>query len=270
MFYPANAGELRTAIDQAFRDQKFGPGMPPPSYKKRKIYGAVVPHAGYVYSGAVAANSYYEISPHSFDNAVIVGPNHYGIGSGVATMRAGTWETPLGTVEVNGEWASEVAKRSGIVDFDDSAHSRDHCLEVQLPFLQYIGRQFTIVPIVLILQDIDTAYDLGKAIADTAAEKDGKTLLIASSDLTHYEPNESAHRKDGELLKAMMALDVSRFYAVLERMDVSACGYGAIASIMVAAKSLGATRGELLKYATSGDVTGDTGAVVGYSSVVFV
>ena len=104
MFYPANARELRMAMDQAFRNQKFGPGSPPPSYKKRKIYGAVVPHAGYVYSGAVAANSYYEISPHDFDNAVIVGPNHYGIGSGVAAMRAGTWETPLGTVEVNGEW----------------------------------------------------------------------------------------------------------------------------------------------------------------------
>lgn len=270
MFYPANAGELKTTIDHAFRNQKFGPGMPPPSYRKRKVYGMVVPHAGYMYSGAVAANCYYEVSSHDFDGAVLVGPNHYGIGSGVATMRAGTWETPLGNVEVNGEWATEIAKRSGIVDFDEFAHSRDHCLEVQLPFLQYIRPQFTIVPVVLIMQDIDTAYDLGKAIADTVAEKEGKTLLIASSDLTHYEPNESAHRKDGELIKAMLALDVNKFYGVLERMDVSACGYGAIASIMVAAKNLGATRGELLKYATSGDVTGDTGAVVGYSSVVFV
>jgi AmmeMemoRadiSam system protein B len=95
-------------------------------------------------------------------------------------------------------------------------------------------------------------------------------MLIASSDLTHYEPNEAAHRKDMDLINAMLTLDVTKFYTVLERMDVSACGYGAIASVMVAAKSLGATRGELLKYATSGDVTGDTGAVVGYSSVVFV
>jgi hypothetical protein len=185
-------------------------------------------------------------------------------------MRSGTWETPLGQVQVNEEWAAEIAKKSGILDFDDFAHSRDHCLEVQLPFLQYARKKFSIVPIVLIMQDIDTAFDLGKAIADTVAEKDGEAMLIASSDLTHYEPNETAHRKDMDLINAMLTLDVAKFYSVLERMDVSACGYGAIASVMVAAKSLGATRGELLKYATSGDITGDTDAVVGYSSVVFV
>jgi AmmeMemoRadiSam system protein B len=121
------------------------------------------------------------------------------------------------------------------------------------------------------MQDIDTAFDLGKAIADTVTEQaTNGTLLIASSDLTHYEPNPDAHRKDGELIKAIQALDVHKFYTVLERLDVSACGYGAIASIMIAAKSLGATRGELLRYATSGDVTGDKNTVVGYSSIVFV
>jgi MEMO1 family protein len=269
MFYPSNPLELRIALDQSFRDHKFGPGMPPPSMTERKIYGMVAPHAGYMYSGAVAANGYYQISSHDFTNAVIVGPNHYGIGSGVATMKDGIWETPLGEVEVNSKWVQGMAKRSGIVDFDSIAHSRDHCLEVQLPFLQYIRDEFTIAPVILMMQDIDTAYDLGKAIADTAAEEDD-TVLIASSDLTHYETNESAHRKDNELISAILELDVQKFYSVLERMDISACGYGAIASIMVAAKSLGATKGELLKYATSGDVTGDTDAVVGYSSVVFV
>lgn len=270
MFYPSDEHELRTVIDQSFRNTKFGPGMPPPALKKRRIYGVVSPHAGYVYSGAVAANSYYQISPNDFDTVIMVGPNHYGIGSGVATMKSGVWETPLGQVEVNGELATEIAKKSGIIDFDDFAHSRDHCLEVQLPFLQSIKSRFTIVPIILIMQDIDTAFDIGKAIADTIAEKPEKTMLVASSDLTHYEPNVMAHEKDNELLKAVLALDVLKFYSVLERMDVSACGYGAIAAVMVAAKNLGATRGELLKYATSGDVTGDTGAVVGYSSVVFV
>jgi AmmeMemoRadiSam system protein B len=128
-----------------------------------------------------------------------------------------------------------------------------------------------IVPIVLIMQDIDTAFDLGKAIADAVGERGiDNVLLLASSDLTHYEPNDDAHRKDNELIKAVLALDVYKFYAVLERLNVSACGYGAIASIMVAAKSLGATKGELLRYATSGDVTGDKSAVVGYSSIVFV
>lgn len=270
MFYPSSEQELRSVIDQSFRDTKFGPGMPPPALQERRIYGVVTPHAGYVYSGAVAANSYYQISANDFDTVVMVGPNHYGIGSGVATMKSGVWETPLGQVQVNGELATEIAKKSGIIDFDDFAHSRDHCLEVQLPFLQTIKSKFTIVPIILIMQDIDTAFDIGKAIADTIAEKPEKTMLVASSDLTHYEPNMMAHEKDNELLKAVLALDVLKFYAVLERMDISACGYGAIASVMVAAKNLGATRGELLKYATSGDVTGDTDAVVGYSSVVFV
>lgn len=268
MFYPSNPDELRTTLDHSFRNQKFGPGLPPPSMTKRKIYGILTPHAGYMYSGPVAANGYYHISSQDFTNAVIVGPNHYGIGSGVATMKEGVWETPFGQVEVNSAWTQGMSERSNVVDFDDVAHSRDHCLEVQLPFLQYIRDQFTIVPVILRMQDIDTAYDLGKAISETVNDSND-TVLIASSDLTHYEPNESAHKKDSELINAILDLDVPKFYSVLERMDVSACGYGAIASIMVAARSLGATKGELLKYATSGDVTGDTGPVVGYSSVVF-
>jgi hypothetical protein len=270
MFYPDNPKELRNTIDQSFRNQRFGPGRAPPSSGgKRRIYGIVSPHAGYVYSGAVAANGFYEASSVDFQNVIMVGPNHYGIGSGVATMKGGIWETPLGEVPVNSDLATQVASKSGITDFDNDAHSRDHCLEVQLPFLQYIKAGFGIVPVILRMQDIDTAFDLGKAIADTIAEDIDTTLLIASSDFTHYEPNSEAHRKDAELIKAILTLDINKFYAVLERLDVSACGYGAIASIMVAARNLGATKGELLKYATSGDVTGDGSAVVGYSSIVF-
>jgi len=272
MFYPDNSRELRVLIDESFRDQRFGPGRVPPSSNKRKIYGIVSPHAGYVYSGAVAANGFYEASSMDFKDVVMVGPNHYGIGSWVAAMKEGEWETPLGEVLINSELANEIASRSSILDFDDFAHSRDHSLEVQLPFLQSIKQDFRIVPIVLVSQRSDTAYELGNAISETIIEKGriDSTLLIASSDFTHYEENSEAHRKDGELIKAILALDVNKFYAVLERLDVSACGYGAIATIMVAARNLGATRGELLKYATSGDVTGDTDAVVGYSSIVFV
>lgn len=272
MFYPNNPEELKGLVDQSFRNQRFGPGKAPPSGSKRRIYGIVSPHAGYVYSGAVAANGFYEVSSMDFKNVVMIGPNHYGIGSWVAAMKDGEWQTPLGQVSVNSELAKEIASRSSILDFDDFAHSRDHCLEVQLPFLQSIRQDFRIVPIVLISQRSDTAYDLGNAISETIVERGDidNTLLIASSDFTHYEPNSDAHRKDGELIKAILTLDVNKFYAVLERLDVSACGYGAIATIMVAAKNMGATKGELLKYATSGDVTGDTGAVVGYSSIVFV
>jgi MEMO1 family protein len=270
-FYPDNSRELRVLVDKSFKNQIFGPGKAPPSNSKRRIYGIVSPHAGYVYSGAVAANGFYEISSIDFQNVIMVGPNHYGIGSFVAGMKEGEWETPLGDVEVNSQLAEEIAEKSAILDFDNFAHSRDHCLEVQLPFLQSIKQDFKIVPIVLTSQRSDTAFDLGNAISQTVTEKGANsTLLIASSDFTHYEPNIEAHRKDNELIKTILALDVNKFYEVLERLDISACGYGAIATMMVAARNLGATKGELLKYATSGDVTGDTSAVVGYSSIVFV
>lgn len=269
IFYPSKPAELKRLIEQSFRDQNFGPGKMPPSESKRRIYGIVSPHAGYVYSGAVAANGFYEASSMDFNNVVMIGPNHYGIGTGVAMMHDGVWETPLGQIEINQYLASEISKHSAIFDFDDFAHSRDHCLEVQVPFLQYIKKnEFKIVPIVLILQDIKTAIDIGKSIAHTIANT--KTLLIASSDFTHYETNSEAYRKDCELIKAILSLDISEFYAVLERLVVSACGYGAIASIMEAVKDLGATKGELLKYATSGNITGDMNAVVGYSSIIFV
>ena len=277
MFYPDNARELRALIDQSFSNQRFGPGSILTSTlsvgrQHRKIYGIVSPHAGYVYSGAVAANGFYEVASVNFRDVIMVGPNHYGIGSWVAAMKDGTWETPLGGVQVNSQIAEEIRRRSNSLDFDDYAHSRDHCLEVQLPFLQYIKQDFRIVPVVLVSQNRDTAVDLGNAISQTIMEMDtlDSTLLLASSDFTHYEPNSEAHKKDGELIKTILSLDVNRFYTVLERMNISACGYGAIATMMVAAKNLGATRGELLKYATSGDVTGDVSAVVGYSSIVFV
>lgn len=277
MFYPDNARELRALIDQSFSDQRFGPGRiltstPSVNRQHRKIYGIVSPHAGYVYSGAVAANGFYEVASVNFRDVIMVGPNHYGIGSWVAAMKDGTWETPLGDVQVNSQMAEEIRRRSAALDFDDYAHSRDHCLEVQLPFLQCIKQDFKIVPVVLVSQKRDIALDLGNAISRTIIEMDtlDSTLLLASSDFTHYEPNGEAHKKDAELIKTILSLDVNRFYTILERMNISACGYGAIATMMVAAKNLGATRGELLKYATSGDVTGDVSAVVGYSSIVFV
>ncbi len=270
IFYPSDARELYQLIELSFKEQHFGPGHLPPSeeFNRRRIYGIVSPHAGYVYSGAVAANGYYETSSMNFDRIVMIGPNHYGMGTGIATVRNGIWETPLGEVEVDSELASQIAENSDILDFDELAHSRDHCLEVQLPFLQYIKKnQFKIVPIIIIMQDKVTASELGESIANST--RNLNTLLIASSDFTHYEPNDEAHRKDNELIKAILSLDISNFYNIFERLNVSACGYGAIASIMTAAKELGATKGELLRYATSGDVMGDTNNVVGYASIIF-
>lgn len=270
VFYPSAADELNQLIELSFKERRFGPGDLPPSKElsRRRIYGIISPHAGYIYSGAVAANGYYETSSMNFDRVVIIGPNHYGIGTGLATVRDGIWETPLGQVEIDTELASRISENSGILDFDDLAHSRDHCLEVQLPFLQYIKKnQFKLVPIIMIMQDKVTASEIGESIADSTRALNA--LLIASSDFTHYEPNSEAHRKDRELIEAILSLDISIFYTTLERLNVSACGYGAIASIMTAAKALGATKGELLRYATTGDIIGDTNNVVGYASIIF-
>ena len=266
-FYPAKKNELLRMIEGCFM-HSYGPAKMPPADNRNKITGMVCPHAGYMYSGPVAAHSYYEASSLKVDLVIIIGPNHYGIGSGIATMKEGSWETPLGSVDVHSAAADQVVKSSGIVDFDDAAHSEDHCLEVQLPMLQYIYKhRFQILPIILWMQDKATAIDVGKAIAEVA--KDKNALMIASSDFTHYEPNEQAHKKDNELIKAILELDVNKYYTVLERLNVTACGYGAIASIMTAAKILGAMKGELLKYATSGDIAGNKSSVVGYGSILF-
>lgn len=270
IFYPSNPSELRKSVEQSFLDRKFGPGTISTSYVNRRIYGLVSPHAGYAYSGSVAANGFCQVSNMEYDTVIMTGPNHYGIGSGVATMRETLWKTPMGNVEVNNDFVNRISKDS-VIDEDDFSHSRDHCLEVQLPFLQFMKNDnFKIVPIILMLQDIETAREVGKLISHTMKSENTNGLIIASSDFTHYEPNAEAHRKDLELIDAISSLEVTSFYETLERLDISACGYGAIASAMIAVKELGATRGELLKYATSGDITGDTSSVVGYASIIFV
>lgn len=271
IFYPSNPFELQKSLEQSFLDMNFGPGRMPPSLDRKKIYGIISPHAGYAYSGSVAANGYYQVSNMNYETVIMTGPNHYGIGSGVATMRQSLWKTPLGDVEVNTDFADTISKNT-VIDMDDFSHIRDHCLEVQLPFLQCIRKEdtFRIVPIIMNLQDIETAKDVGRTIAQAMTSANTKALLVASSDFTHYEPNEEAHRKDLELIDTILSLDVSSFYAVLERLDISACGYGAIASIMIAVKELGASKAELLRYATSGDTTGDKSSVVGYASIVFL
>ena len=245
---------------------KLGPGKIPPSDVKKRIYGAICPHAGYMYSGPIAAQSFYSISSEAVKLFVIIGPNHWGIGSSVATMKDSGWKTPLGTVQVDSDTAIEISKLANI-DIDSFSHSREHSIEVQIPILQYMYTEFKIVPIILIDQDKETASKLGESIAKVAQKKN--IMIIGSSDFTHYEPNDFAYEQDESLIETILELDIDRFYTVLKEKKISACGYGAIASTIVACKNLGATKGELLKYATSGDVTGDMDSVVGYGSIIF-
>jgi len=269
-FYAGTAESLKTQIENCFL-HKFGPGKIPEVVEegRRQTIGFVCPHAGYMFSGAVAAHAYYKLALDGKPDVVFLfGPNHAGHGSGLAVMNDGFWRTPLGDVEIDSESANQVVRESGIVDVDDSAHRIEHSIEVQLPFLQYLyGSKFKIVPICFLMQDLSSAREVGEAVAKVLAGKNG--VIIASSDMTHYEPQESAKRKDRMVLEAVEAMDESKLYSVIEAHRISACGYGPIAALIAAAKMLGAKEAKLLCYKTSGDVIGDYSRVVGYAAVCF-
>lgn len=265
MFYPKEKNELKESIHDCIVHE-YGVGESKMEFGK--VYGVVCPHAGYMYSGPVASHSFQSISNQDFELAIIVGPNHWGIGCGVATMKDAVWQTPLGDVEVDSESAQQIHEISKLVEIDFFSHTRDHSIEVQVPMLQeFYKKPFKILPIILNDQEHEFAVEIGSAVAKLAQKK--KSIIIASSDFTHYEENSFAHSQDRALIEPILDLDVERFYKVLNDRRVTACGYGAIASAMVACKELGAKQGKLLKYATSGDIAGDKRSVVGYASIVF-
>jgi AmmeMemoRadiSam system protein B len=240
----------------------------------------IVPHAGYLYSGPVAAHSYqvaHNFFQHFKDkdqiNVVILGPNHYGVGSGVSVSPASYWETPLGKIRVNSEMATAITQKSNIIDVDEISHSREHSIEVQIPFLQAVSSSIRgailFLPISLMLQDIETTTAVAEELVKIIQVSDDPFLIIGSSDLTHYEDQESASLKDKKLLEEVQKMNPGSFYNSLARLKVSACGYGAISTVMQVSKLVGKKEGKLLKYATSGDTSGVRSSVVGYSSVHF-
>ena len=265
-FYPGTAADLESMIASC-NAHRHGPGDA--RARDGKVYGAVSPHAGYMYSGPTACHAYRSISRQNPEVVIIVGPNHYGIGKDAATMADVQWETPMGSVAVDSDAARDLSSLSKTIQIDYHSHSRDHSLEVQIPMLQYtFPNGVEIVPVILRSQDRDTAEDVGNAMAEVAKKR--RTVIVASSDFTHYEEQSFARSQDMALIEPILDMDVGMFYDVLERRRVSACGYGAIASVMTACGNLGATRGRLLSYATSGDATGDNGSVVGYGAIEFV
>jgi AmmeMemoRadiSam system protein B len=269
-FYPDTEGALRTQILQSFL-HPLGPRSIPtiPGTQNQNLLGLVVPHAGYKYSGPVAAHSYYKLASAGIPESIIIlGPNHTGLGSGVSTMTEGEWSTPLGDVPIDADLAQEIVDSSDLVDVEDEAHRNEHSIEVQLPFLQFIyPSRFKFVPICMMLQDLKTSIEVGEAIAK-AAEKHGVAVL-ASSDWTHYEPQEEAQSKDNQAIEAALQMDEKKFQEIIEERPVSACGYGPVTAMIHAAKLRGGRNGNLLSYQTSGDITGDKTAVVGYAAASF-
>jgi len=275
--YPKNAGSwyagtaesLRRQIEEECFLHRLGPGEVPKLNEKgpRKIVGLLCPHAGYMYSGPVAAYSYGALARDGKPETVVVlGPNHTGFGSAVSVMVEGVWRTPFADVPINSKVAKAIQAASKYLDVDDSAHLYEHSIELQLPFLQYVlGSGFDFVPICMMLQDFEVAVDIGRAIAKGL--ENINAVVIASSDLTHYEPQSSAEKKDTMVVEAIRRLDEKELFEVVERYSISMCGVGPTVSMIVASKILGAKNGVLLKYATSGDVTGDKSSVVGYCAM---
>ncbi|MBS7659266.1 MAG: AmmeMemoRadiSam system protein B [Candidatus Bathyarchaeia archaeon] len=269
-FYEANPSLLKKQIEACFL-HSLGPGSLPKVNEAgpRRIVGLVCPHAGYMYSGPVAAHAYYNLALDGvIDLAVIFGPNHSGYGSALAIVNEGVWRTPLGDVEVDREVANEIIQASRIIDVDEMAHRYEHSIEVQLPFLQYIyGSKFKIVPVCFMIQDLNSAREVGQTVAEVL--KGRNAVIIASSDMTHYEPHQRARMKDLKAIEAVEAMDEEMFNDVIEQYGVTACGYGPIIALIAASKKLDAREARLLCYKTSGDVSGDYSSVVGYASIKF-
>jgi len=255
-FYPGPASQLKEMIR----------GMVDEKATKEEVIGLVSPHAGYSYSGPVAGAT---ISRIKFkDTFIIIGPNHTGRGKPLSIMTEGTWETPLGQVEIDSELAKQILAASSHLEEDYPAHQYEHSIEVQLPFLQYFKPDIRLVPIILAYHNGATYKAIGKDIAKAIKELNKKVVIMASSDMTHYEPQESAQKKDAKAIEAVLDLNEDELLKRVDELNISMCGYAPTASLIAAAKELGATSAELVKYQTSGDTTGDYSAVVGYAGII--
>lgn len=265
-FYPSNAAELSKYVDSqlANADSPKVPGF---------IVGIVAPHAGYQFSGGVAAHSYSLVKGKNYKRVVLIGPSHYAAFGYSSVYDGQSYSTPLGKVPVDQEFARKLAKSAGSIRMSGTGHTikaqSEHSLEVQLPFLQRALGEFQLVPIVMGDQSYEASRDLGMALAKLL-RNDNETLLVASSDLSHYHSYAEAVRKDRSLLNAVVNDDFLTVSRNLQAGTWEACGGAPIVTVMIAAQRLGADAPKLLQYRNSGDVTGDKSRVVGYSSIVFV
>lgn len=270
VFYESGTESLKRRIEWCF-EHELGPGdISDEMGNKRNVKGLLAPHAGYVYSGPIAAHSYYKLVEDGFpETFIILCPNHTGLGSGVSTFIEGEWETPIGKVEIDSKFAEKLVSNADIIDSDSSAHLQEHSCEVQIPFLQYFSRDFKVVPVCMWMQDLETSSEVGISIKKTAEELERDIVVIASSDFTHYKPHDVAYQNDIQVLAAIKAMDEKLMMTRVGELNVTMCGYGPVASTIIASRELGAQNCDILKYATSGDITGDYSSVVGYASAVF-
>jgi AmmeMemoRadiSam system protein B/AmmeMemoRadiSam system protein A len=255
-WYPGKEKDLREEIAGYLKNAR--------STVAGEIYGLVSPHAAYMYSGPVAAFSYKQVENKSYDLVVVIGPSHqYGFhGASVDTMQGR--KTPLGTIEYDLETARKLLKAGKLITYEPMAHEQEHSVEIQMPFLQVVLKKFKTVEIVMGTQDHETCESLASAIVKAAKGK--KTLLVASSDLSHYHDQTTAEKLDGLVLDAVKKYDPELLGRRLSQDSCEACGGGPIITVMMAAREMGATTAGILNYGTSGNTSGDYSQVVGYLS----
>lgn len=256
-FYPLSAKELNAQINSLV-DKRA---------KKYNTVACVLPHAGYIYSGEVAGKTLSCVNIK--DRIILMGPNHTGYGVPFSIMTNGTWQTPLGEVKIDAGLAEMILQGCRYLKDDFQAHIYEHSLEAELPFLQYLKGSFEIVPVIFSCDDLFILKEIGKSIAKiiiNSGLKDSVTI-IASSDMTHYEAQEEAQRKDREAINAILELNENRLMQKIKELNISMCGYAPVIAMLSAAKLLGAKGAKLIKYQTSGDVTGDKSSVVGYAGI---
>ena len=256
-FYPADPLQLEATLRQQM----------PTSVVVREAKGIVVPHASYLYSGRVAGRTYAAVSlPRLF---VILCPNHTGLDSPLSIMSRGAWQTPLGPVEIDENLSDRIGQACGLLQENPQAHRREHALEVQLPFLQHLlENDLRFVPIALGSVPYEGLVELGKALGEAVVQTSEPILLIASSDMNHFEPAERTLRKDQMAIEKILELDSQGLYEVVHRENISMCGYGPTICVMEACLLLGAQRAELIEHTHSGETTGEHNRVVGYAGLV--
>jgi len=255
-FYLKDPEALRRQVEEFIRKDT----------RKEDVWGIVAPHAGYFYSGKVAGAAYSRINVP--DTVVIIGPNHTGMGPEVSIMAEGHWEMPNGRVQIDSSLAKEILSEAGdLAQEDAEAHLHEHSLEVQLPFIQYFKTDFTMVPICMRDHRVSTCKGLGEAIARVVKSR-APCLIVASSDMTHYESHKEAERKDKLAIDKILKLDPEGLLKTVIKEDISMCGPGPTATMIFACKKLGAKKSELVLYNTSAEASGDYSAVVGYAGII--
>ncbi|MEF8784218.1 MAG: AmmeMemoRadiSam system protein B [Haloarculaceae archaeon] len=266
-FYAGDESGLHEQIENCFRHE-YGPGRLE-GLGGRKVTAVVSPHAGYPYSGPVAAHGYGVLASGPTPGSVVVlGPNHQGVGPDVAVSPHNHWRTPLGTAPVDGKLASAVVEESPVATFDERTHAGEHSLEVQIPFLQYCLEDVSVVPICLTRPGQDRARQFGSDLAAVIDRCGRDVAVVASTDLTHYEGHEAAVAADEPVTEAIRRLDTDAVSEAV-RGGHTMCGPWATVATLTAAKHLGVAGGDLLQYATSGETAGRRDRVVGYCSAVF-